>query len=470
MLRTTTPKLSVFIRDPDGNATKARFQIWRVSSGTQTWGAYMSSHLPTGRTHTIQVPTGKLATNVVYKWRALAKDSTGREGSWSKWCEFGVDVSKPATPTVTVITSGEGVEAAYHHGEETGGVGLTGKFRLGPGASTDTVGYSYSIGSQSFDKSAKAQSSGTALISFTPKTTGPLTLWVHAYDRAGNRSDVPREHRIDVAYPQTTGLWRFDEGTGTTAFDASASKMPRDLTLGLGATWGDGPHEAFGSRTGDNALRLDGVDDRAYTSTVVRTDRSFVVTAHVRLDAQAAPDEQHVALSQNGTTNPAFTLGYRASCVATGNQPCWSMIMYRTDTSDLSNVAAQSSTAPVMGQWVHLTGAYNADTDKVSLWVCEIGTPNDPSPAEPVRSDSPTTLSAPWASTGSFFVGRRTLAGVADNHWQGLVDNVRIFDEQIVAENKIRRLCQGADDSDFEGGSPALDPTVKDKSVEELGR
>ncbi|WP_020016684.1 LamG-like jellyroll fold domain-containing protein [Promicromonospora sukumoe] len=470
MLRITNPKLSVFIRDPDGNATKARFQIWRINSGTQVWGAYMSSFQPSGKTHTIQVPTGRLTENVVYKWRALAKDSTGREGSWSQWCEFGVDTSKVHTPTVTVLTSGDGVEAAYQDGVETGGVGLTGKFRLGPNGSADTVKYAYSFGSQSFDKTVKAQSSGTATISFTPKTSGPLTLWVRAYDRAGNGSISDREHRIDVAYPQSTGLWRLDEGTGTTAYDASGSTVPRNLDLGSATKWGDGPHTLFGSRTGDRALVFDGVSARAASPAVVSSAKSFVVSAHVWLDPQAAPDQQHVALSQNGTSNPAFTLGYRTSCAATGNQPCWSMIMYKADTTDLSNVAAQSRTAPVTGQWVHLTGQYDADTDKVSLWVCEIGTPDAPSSAEPVRSNSTSTLTAPWASTGSFIVGRRTLTGVADNFWQGRVDNVRVFDGQVVAENKIRRLCQGADDVDFIGGAPALDPTVKDKSVEEMSQ
>ncbi|MGI5190733.1 hypothetical protein ACQEVI_21520 [Promicromonospora sp. CA-289599] len=470
VLRTTTPKLSAFIRDPDGNTTKARFQIWRINSSTQVWGAFMSSYQFSGRTHTIQVPSGRLGHNVVYKWRVLAKDSTGREGSWSKWCEFGVDTSKPNMPTVAVLTSGEGVEAAYQHGEETGGVGLTGKFRLGPNGSTDVVRYAYSFGSQSFDKTAKAQSSGTATISFTPKTSGPLTLWVRSYDRAGNQSDGEREHRIDVAYPESTGLWRFDEGTGTTAYDASGSKVPRNLTLGSGTTWGNGPHTLFGSRAGDRALSLNGVSGQAAAPAVVSSAKSFVVTAHVRLDPGAATDQQHVALSQNGTTNPAFTLGYRTSCAATGNEPCWSMMMYRADTSNLSNVAAQSSTAPVRGQWVHLTGAYDADTDKVSLWVCEIGTPDVPSPAEPVRADSTSTLTTPWASTGSFHVGRRTLAGVPDNFWHGQVDNIRVFDGQVLAENKIRRLCQGADDVDFRGGAPALDPTVKDKSVEEMNQ
>jgi hypothetical protein len=60
--------------------------------------------------------------------------------------------------------------------------------------------------------------------------------------------------------------------------------------------------------------------------------------------------------------------------------------------------------------------------------------------------------------------------GVPDNYWRGRVDNVRVFDGQIVAENKIRRLCQGADDVDFRGGAPALDPTRKDKSVEEMNQ
>jgi hypothetical protein len=472
MLRTTTPKLSAFIRDPDGNTTKARFQIWRINSSTQVWGAYMSSYLFSGRTHTIQVPSGRLAHNTVYRWRVLAKDSTGREGAWSQWCEFGVDIVGPETPTVTVLTSGEGVEAAYHDDNlEHGGVGLTGKFRLGPNGSTDVAKYEYSFGAQNFDKTAKAQASGTATISFTPKTSGPLPLWVRSYDRAGNPSDTPdRVHWIDVAYPESTGLWRFDEGTGTTAFDASESKMPRNLTLGSGTTWGNGPHSLFGSRASDRALSLNGVSGQAAGPAVVSSAKSFVVTAHVRLDPGAATDQQHVALSQNGTTNPAFTLGYRTSCAATGSQPCWSMMMYRSDSSDLTNIAAQSRIAPVRGQWVHLTGAYDADTDKVSLWVCEIGTPDVPSPAEPVRADSTTTLTAPWASTGSFNVGRRTLAGVSDNFWHGQVDNIRVFDGQVLAENKIRRLCQGADDVDFKGGAPALDPTLGDKSAEEMNQ
>lgn len=236
-VRTTIPKLSVFIRDPDGNATKARFQVYRVSSDSHVWGAYMSSYLPSGRTHTIRVPVEELAENVVYKWRALAKDSTGREGGWSKWCEFVVDISKPHTPTIEVVRSGEGVDAVYDDSVETGGSGMTGMFLLGPNGSTDTKEYRYSFGSQSFDQTARAGSSGTATISFTPKTPGPLTLWVRAYDRAGNQSISEREHRIDVAYPQSTGLWRFDEGSGTTAYDDSGSLAPRDLTLGLGASW-----------------------------------------------------------------------------------------------------------------------------------------------------------------------------------------------------------------------------------------
>ncbi|GGM44873.1 hypothetical protein GCM10010102_45380 [Promicromonospora citrea] len=475
VLRTDMPKLSVLIRDPDGNATKARFQVWRVDNGTQVWGAYMSSFLPSGRTHKIQVPDKKLSSNVVYKWRALAKDSSGREGSWSKWCEFTVDITKPAKPNIYAVTSGEGVEAVYlNDNVEAGGIGLTGKFRFGWAGSKDVVKFRYGFTDPATPKSVTTSSTGTAVVSFTPTKPGPATVYVRSVDRAGNISD-PATFFIDVAAPLATQVWRMDEGTGTAAEDAVQGVGSQPLTFsgssgGL-ARWGDGPHELFGSRPGDRAVVFDGVDDRAATSTgVINTSKSFVVSAHVWLDPATNLGGQHVALSQNGSRVSPFTLGYRSSCTSVGGDPCWAFMMYQSDVDAPSAVQAQSSFKAVPGQWVHLTGAFDDKTKKVTLWACEIGAPDDPKPGEPMKSVSSTTLTSPWVSNRSFVAGRRWYAAGMDNFWQGRIDNVRVFDGQLVAENKVRRLCQGADDSDFVGGAAALDPTVKDKSVEETGK
>ncbi|PUB31596.1 concanavalin A-like lectin/glucanase superfamily protein [Promicromonospora sp. AC04] len=476
VLRTTMPRLSAFIRDPDGNATKARFQIWRVTSDIQVWGAYMSSYLPSARTHKIQVPDNELFSNVVYKWRVLAKDSSGREGSWSKWCEFTVDITKPEIPNIYPVTSGAGVEAVYtNENIEAGGIGLTGKFRFGWAGSTDVVRFQYGFTDPATPKAVPTSSTGTAVVSFTPTKPGPATVYVRSVDRAGNISD-PRAYFIDIAAPQESHIWRMDEGTGTSVADGAWVTVKEPLTIkddgvGTAPTWTAGPHELFGSRVGDKAISLDGVDDRAATVAAgIDTTKSFVVSAHVRLPQDADLTGHDVAISQNGTVLSPFALMWWGSCRADGG--CWSFNLYQTDAAGSGIVRATQSSAVTYtpGEWVHLTGAWNEDTGKASLWVCPIGTPEKPAPANPIRSDSTATISSMWRATGATVIGRGKSNGESAHFFDGEIDNVRVFEGTVIAENKVRRLCQGADSTDFLTGIPALDPTVGDKSVEESGQ
>ena len=406
VLRTDTPRLTALLRDPEGNATKARFQILRVSNNASVWGAYASSYLPSGRTHAIQVPDGRLASNVVYKWRALARDSTGRDSTWSRWCEFTVDITKPAIPNILPVTSGPGIEAVYtNENVEAGGIGLTGKFLLGWNGSTDVVRFHYGFTDPATPKSVGTNSTGNAVISFTPTKPGPATVYVRSVDRAGNISD-PRVYYVDVAAPQATHIWRMDEGTGTTVADGAwvTVKEPlglRDDGAGASPTWTAGPHELFGSRAGDRAILLDGVDDRAVTvGAGIDTTKSFVVTAHVRLPPDADPTGHDIAVSQNGTAQSPFALMWWGSCRTDGG--CWSFNLYREDADESPIVRATQSTGLTYtpGEWVHLTGSWDKDTGKASLWVCPIGTPERPSPANPIRSDSTTTASTLWRATG----------------------------------------------------------------------
>jgi hypothetical protein len=475
VLRTDTPRLTALLRDPEGNATKARFQIYRVSNNTAAWGAYASSYLPSGRTHAIQVPDGRLASNVVYKWRALARDSTGREGSWSRWCEFTVDITKPSIPNILPITSGPGIEAVYtNENVEAGGIGRTGKFLLGWNGSTDVVRFQYGFTDPATPKSVAPNSTGNAVISFTPTKPGPATVYVRSVDRGGNISD-PRAYYIDVAAPQATHIWRMDEGTGTTVADGAWVTVKEPLTLkhdgaGTAPTWVNGPHALFGSRAGDKALSLDGVDDRAATVAAGIDTKSFVVTAHVRLPQDADLTGHDIVASQNGTAQSPFALMWWGSCRPDGG--CWSFNLYRTDTDESAIVRATQSTGVtyVPGEWVHLTGSWDKDTGKASLWVCPIGTPERPTAANPVRSDSTTTAPTMWRATGPTVIGRGMWNGSTAHFFDGEVDNVRVFEGTVIAENKIRRLCQGADDTDFLGGAAALDPTTGDKSAEESGQ
>lgn len=471
VLSTTRPKVSAIVKDPDGNPGKAHFQVWKVSNNSSVWSAY-SGQLSSGRRHTLRVPDGKLnGNNTVYKWRVRAKDSAGNLSSWQGWCEFKVDTAKPNTPTVEPVTTG--VEAVYvNDGVEAGGIGFTGKFTFGRNGSGDVQYFKYGFNDAGRPHTASVGSNGTATVSFTPKEPGPVTLTVRSRDKAGNFSTV-RSYTFDVAAPIATAVWPLDDGSGESATEIVRGAGSQSLAFrgpeggGL-PTWTDGPHELFRSRNGDGAVLLDGVDDRIVAANpVVDTTSSFVVSAHVRLDIL---EESAVALSQNASEVSGFKLGYRADCVGGG---CWDFWMPESNTT--SPVAAHANhdapgpdePVPVAGEWVHLTGAYDADADTVSLWVCSIGTSDDPTAAEPVAYSGPHANPTPWEAQGAFVAGYSVYRGERRDRWTGAVDNIRVFDGQVVAENKIRRLCQGADGRDFLGGLGALDPTVSDATVED---
>ena len=80
---------------------------------------------------------------------------------------------------------------------------------------------------------------------------------------------------------------------------------------------------------------------------------------------------------------------------------------------------------------------------------------------DPVKSET-SRAAAPWTAAGAFTLGRSLTSGTAGSWWPGLIDNVRVFSGQVVAEEKIRRMCHGAEARDFSAGPDALDPTTTD--------
>jgi hypothetical protein len=458
------PQLSGVLKDPDGQSVQGHFQVKRVSTGAVSthWTPLKSS----GSRHTIR-PSSNLVTGERYTWRMRAIRD-GVDGPWSQWCSMMIDTDPPGLPGISPMPMGTpGVEAVYVKGAtESGGIGLRGMFKFSSGA-WDAERVLFGFADPSLPNRWSLDSSGQVVASFVPSREGPVTVYAKARDKAGNESD-PATYTFDVAAPRETAVWRLDDGSGTSASEALglAGSQPLELQGTGGATalprWVAGPHELFGSRDGDHAVALDGVDDRLATTTgVIKTNSSFVVSAHVWVDPSATRD-LHAALSQDGTTTSPFQLGtFPCSQHATG-VGCFNFHVAGTDSGTATVYRAMSTTPVVTGQWVHLTGAFDAGTKKASLWVCEIGTPQDPKPADPQRFDQPGTGAVSFASTKPFVVGRGLVRGEPDKFWQGRIDNVRVFDDQLVAENKVRRLCQGADARDFTKGSSAVDPTIKD--------
>ncbi|GAA1854170.1 DNRLRE domain-containing protein [Myceligenerans crystallogenes] len=460
------PRFKAKASDPDGQSVKVHFQVQRVSTGSTVWSAW-SSMQTTGQVHSVRPgDEDALLSGVKYRWHARTQDSTGNTSPFSGWCYFTPDVSRPNSPTITPVDDGSvWYEAVYPDCSpgvsgclETGGVGKTGKWRLGVNGSQDVARFEYSWGSESYRQDvAPWWPSGTHIIGLTPQAPGPMTLYAHSVDHAGNVSERAT-YKIDVAYPLATGLWKLDEGSGTTAYDSALTTTPQPLTLsGSGAFWADGPHELFDSGDGDNALRFDGAGAAVTDGAVVRLKDSFVVSAHLMPESAAEMTGTEAALAQEGEVGSGFVVGTR-ECQQdsdSATESCWSFGMYDADGGDPTWVTSEKQV--LANEWTHVLAEHDAARNHLQLWVCPVGTPSHRLDGEPVAT-SPVTFTSTWGYLGRFTVGRAGTTANKWGHWHGRVDNVRVWDGAVVASSKIRRLCQGAGGDDF-AGDVGLDPT-----------
>lgn len=457
VIASTTPTLSAVVNDPDLSSVQAHFQIVNPGTETEVWNSGTLAAKASGPTFTSTVASGKLASGKTYQYRVTARDDGNLWSGWSTAvCEFTVDTEKPAGPTVTPVRTG--VAAVYERDVERGGVGLAGKFVISRGAATDVTKFAYSFDGTPPSVEVTPDASGAATLTYTPTAAGPVTLQVVSKDAAGNASPATA-YAFDVATAREDGVWMLDEGSGSVAADSTGSTPSRDLAV-VGAEWVDGPHDLFGSRPGDGALWFDGVDDQGTTGPVADTEASFVISAYVWLVAGKVGTGSFTAVSQDGISRSGFERGYIASC-AGASGGCWSFRVPDTDAVG-SATTTVTSPLPVAGdRWVHLVGAHDASAHTLRLWACDIGTPTDPGLGDPVKSET-SRAAAPWTASGAFTLGRGLASGSAASWWPGVVDNVRVFSGQVVSEEKIRRMCHGAEARDFSAGADALDPTTTD--------
>ena len=459
-INTTTPRMSAIGSDPDGGSVNVRFELARTNSSVLLWDQPAEPwDAASGTRFSSKVSPGILENGGTYSWRAKVGDWIVH-GPYTLWCEFAIDLDVPVKPSIAPVGSGADMETVYVEGVERGGVGLKGKFLLGPAGSTDVVKYTYRFGSAT-PTTVTVPMGGTHEVPFTPTASGPTTLFVTTTDRAGNVSPE-RSFSFTVASPVEDVIWKLDENAGASTAD-SGPKGAGPLTV-AGAGWVAGPHQLFGSRSNDWALKFDGVNDAATSAgPVVDTSKSFTVSAHVLLDSTKLGSGDFTALSQDGLTQSGFRLGYRSNCDG-ARDDCWSFSM--PDSSAGSAVVSATSTVVTADQWVHLVGEHDASAKTVRLWVCEVGTPAQPAVGEPVGSAPVTRAGAAWKSPGAFVVGRGLAGGVPVGWWPGTVDNVRVFSGQVTDASKLRRLCQGAEAEDFGQGTAgfnAVDPTVSEQ-------
>ena len=246
------------------------------------------------------------------------------------------------------------------------------------------------------------------------------------YDRKVEKVDQARVRASNLAVisagskptpaapPGTPGLngvdrWKFDETAGTTAAD---SVGPHPLTLRNGATFGPG--------LAGNALALNGANQFAEsTGTLIPTENTnYSVSAWVKLN-QAGGAFQTV-MSEDGDANSAFFLQY------SGADKRWAFSF--ASVRALANTVGQ----PVAGQWYHLVGVRDVTNSKLSIYV------------DGVVSGSVGILGGGDKGTGNLEIGRGKFGGNPVDYLNGTVDDAKVFDRALTADEVKTLTANGA--------------------------
>ncbi|WP_326596778.1 LamG-like jellyroll fold domain-containing protein [Streptomyces brevispora] len=188
--------------------------------------------------------------------------------------------------------------------------------------------------------------------------------------------------------------WNLDEGKGTKASDQGPNRLP--LTLSAGTTWTPGVQ--------GSALKFNGEGQYAQTEgPVVDTTGNYTVSAWATLDA--LPGNYATVVSQDGrrTENP-FYLQYGQGAFA---------------FSTPGGKRARAEMTPATAKWYHLVGV--RDGDELKLYV-------DGSLAATAQA-GPADV-----STGPLSVGRAQYAGEKGDFWNGAIDQVKVYDRALTAD------------------------------------
>ncbi|MER6080336.1 LamG-like jellyroll fold domain-containing protein [Streptomyces sp. NPDC001833] len=432
---TEAPRVSAVIRDYDhgdsgsnSETLQAQFKVWWTDSGGNTVTHYATTAKKSTVDSSWSDQTGvatffytigsdvsgdgeagfSIPANTTVAWSVRGYDQQAY-GAWSTdgdqtRCEFIYDTSKPKSAAVTSAQYPD--DEAWHTG-----VGDYGDFTM-DSPSADVTKYTYYFTGPQADTTKKTvaadSTGGPATVRWMPPSEGTYTLHVTAVDGAGNPQKTPTVHIFLVSDGRAPAVaWTLGDAKGATKA-AGASGTP-DATAGSGVTFGAaGP---LGST--DTAASFDGTENAYLDSGTasVDTGRTFSVSAWVMLPT--LPTQNMTVVSQDGTAQPGFELGYDKDTAS------WT---FRIPVSDMESLGTWkvSGAAAVAGSWTHLIGVYDAELGKLMLYVNGVLVADDVQARHTV-----------WSATGAVQIGRRLDLDGYINNLKGSVADVKLHDRVI---------------------------------------
>ena len=190
---TALPIVATTVRDVDGGTVRGLVQWSAGSTVVATNPEIVTAYVASGAAATATLPLPKNAEGTVvtgtWSFRIRAQDPLSSESAYSPECTFTTDATPPAGPVFAAIPD-----------PWVAGTSYTIEFQPG-GVASDTAGYRFSLDSDQPDDAAtlKVAVAPSYTYSHTETLTrvGINTLWVWAYDQAGNRS-AGVEYNVNV--------------------------------------------------------------------------------------------------------------------------------------------------------------------------------------------------------------------------------------------------------------------------------
>ncbi|MFJ3552090.1 LamG-like jellyroll fold domain-containing protein [Streptomyces sp. NPDC090114] len=275
--------------------------------------------------------------------------------------------------------------------------------------------------------------------SFFPGTIDELQL----FDKPLTASEVAklRDHQPvgDPGRP-AVAIFPLDEQAGATQVTGRGGVLPAIYNGGVttGVPGVAGKSVRF---NGTDAYAKIGQDSGAH----INSSRSFTVSAWAKLDSK--PTRAAIITAQAGKYSPGFELYYSA---AYGR---WAFNQYSSDSPDAVPVRAlqPNGTVARTDEWVHLTGVHDTVADTLTLYVNG-------------AFAGSTTLEGSFYADQSMYIGAGSYTGGAlANHFPGTIDDVRLFDRPLSADEvsqvfQQRPLVAGRWTFQQASGSPLTTP------------
>lgn len=401
-----TPVLTARLNDVDPQNVYGQFAVSHLGDAAPYGYWYSLTAAP----NQLFSPSSVLnfgATAASYAWKVRTYDGYVW-GPWSATCEFTIDTTVPAPPSVTpkgmVVAAGASVTFTVS-------------------AAPDVTKLMWAHNS---DAPQTAVNMATSPYTFVvnPTNSGPHRVRVWAYDAAGNQT-LPDIADFTVADRPRDGRWRLDENTGSATADVAAINtthpVAHPMALAGTASWRtDGRWYDPGFVPTDHALSFTaaGGGGTAATSVgnVVRTNESFTVMAALR---PAVSTVKQVALSEDGTSNSGVTLGAKSVALDAASNTL--SVVWAVSVPHPVSGAELSATCPQVGleptAWTHIAGRYNGRDHQLELFIdgglC--ATLNITESVTPANAGGPLRL------------GRAQSGAAASSPWTGDVDEVQVW-------------------------------------------